>query len=178
MTFFIPSAVYHIHVDPVPSDGNCTDTLGHLDPYERGESPACNPIQPETCQVGDLSGKYGTISIPFSDASFQVNYLDLYTSTQPDLNSFFGNRSVVIHDNNLTRIACANFELAQGSDVPVYHPGNGTNSTSPTTSSAIGSSTASGSASVSTSPSKGGAAAFAINWVGIVALGGLVPLAL
>ena len=29
--------VYHLHDAPVPSDGNCTGTLAHLDPYQRGE---------------------------------------------------------------------------------------------------------------------------------------------
>jgi hypothetical protein len=54
--------VYHLHVNPVPEDGNCTETLGHLDPWIRGETPACDPTQPQTCQVGDLSGKYGTMA--------------------------------------------------------------------------------------------------------------------
>ena len=53
--------VYHIHAFPVPSDGNCTGTLAHLDPYIRGEMPVCDSTQPATCQVGDLSGKYGKI---------------------------------------------------------------------------------------------------------------------
>jgi hypothetical protein len=54
--------VYHIHVDPIPTDGNCTSALGHLDPYIRGEMPACTSDRPETCQVGDLAGKHGTIN--------------------------------------------------------------------------------------------------------------------
>lgn len=29
--------VYHIHVAPVSGDGNCTNTLAHLDPFVRGE---------------------------------------------------------------------------------------------------------------------------------------------
>jgi hypothetical protein len=54
--------VYHIHVMPVPSDGNCTGTLGHLDPFVRGETPGCQEDRPDTCQVGDLAGKHGTIT--------------------------------------------------------------------------------------------------------------------
>jgi len=36
--------VYHIHAFPVTADGNCTNTLGHLDPFERGEvrTPTAN----------------------------------------------------------------------------------------------------------------------------------------
>ena len=52
---------YHIHDQPVPSDGNCTATKAHLDPYERGQKPACDSSKPETCEVGDLSGKHGKL---------------------------------------------------------------------------------------------------------------------
>lgn len=55
---------YHIHDQPVPADGNCTKTLAHLDPYVRGEDPVCDPSQPQTCQVGDNSGKYGKLTGP------------------------------------------------------------------------------------------------------------------
>ena len=55
---------YHLHVEPVPADGNCTATLAHLDPTIRGEEPPCDPTAKETCQVGDLSGKHGKIDGP------------------------------------------------------------------------------------------------------------------
>ena len=55
---------YHIHVNPVPANGSCAATGGHLDPYQRGDTPACNDTAPATCQVGDLSGKYGIIIGP------------------------------------------------------------------------------------------------------------------
>ena len=54
--------MYHIHAKPVPADGNCTGTAAHLDPYLRGEVPICDASEPETCQTGDLSGKYGNIT--------------------------------------------------------------------------------------------------------------------
>lgn len=54
--------LYHIHEKPVPADGNCTGTGAHLDPYKRGETPACDDSKPETCQTGDLSGKHGKIT--------------------------------------------------------------------------------------------------------------------
>jgi hypothetical protein len=56
----LTSTVFHIHEYPVPSDGNCTGTGGHLDPTHRGEAPPCDLRDPASCQVGDLSGKFGT----------------------------------------------------------------------------------------------------------------------
>jgi len=99
--------LYHLHVAPVPEDGNCTKTLGHLDPFVRGETPACDPNLPQTCQVGDLSGKNGKIT---SDI-FVTAYQDNFASTLEGLGSFFGNRSIVVHFANKTRITCANFTL-------------------------------------------------------------------
>jgi hypothetical protein len=55
---------YHVHVRGVPASGNCTETLGHLDPYKRGDTPPCEKSMPQTCEVGDLSGKYGTVTGP------------------------------------------------------------------------------------------------------------------
>ncbi len=46
----------------MPANGNCSATLAHQDPYIRGEIPPCNATAPETCQVGDLSGKHGNIT--------------------------------------------------------------------------------------------------------------------
>ncbi|MCJ1254310.1 hypothetical protein MMC24_002125 [Lignoscripta atroalba] len=113
--FGFPSAalgpfMYHIHDQPIPSNGNCTAALAHQDPYIRGEIPPCDPTQPQTCQVGDLSGKHGNIT----SNPFQTTYLDLYTSTESGLGSFFGNRSIVIHTSNATRLNCANFTLVAG----------------------------------------------------------------
>ncbi|KAK4231143.1 hypothetical protein QBC38DRAFT_466952 [Podospora fimiseda] len=55
---------YHIHLRPVPENGSCADTLGHLDSYVRGDTPPCEGSLPQTCEVGDLSGKYGTLTGP------------------------------------------------------------------------------------------------------------------
>ncbi|KAM0462662.1 hypothetical protein ACHAPV_003486 [Trichoderma viride] len=100
--------IYHIHEKPA-IDGNCTSTLAHLDPFGRGETPACDDSKPETCQVGDLSGKYGKIT---SDP-FLAEYFDLYTSMKPDNPAFFGNLSIVVHYANKTRLTCANFAKLQ-----------------------------------------------------------------
>ncbi|PSR78564.1 superoxide dismutase [Coniella lustricola] len=107
--------VYHIHQKPVPSDGNCTDTEAHLDPFERGETPPCDPDLPQTCQVGDLAGKHGAIVTSKDNTDFSESYTDDFTATG-DGKSFIGNLSVVIHYANLTRIACANFEEFDASD--------------------------------------------------------------
>ncbi|KAF4455400.1 hypothetical protein F53441_2189 [Fusarium austroafricanum] len=96
---------YHIHVDPVPKGGNCTATLAHLDPFARGEEPPCDPKDPASCQVGDLSGKFGKIT---SDP-FKAEYTDAYASTKEGIGAFFGNRSFVLHYANKTRLTCANF---------------------------------------------------------------------
>ncbi|KAH6709528.1 superoxide dismutase [Leptodontidium sp. 2 PMI_412] len=120
--------LYHLHDAPVPADGNCTKTLAHADPYIRGETPACNAQLPQTCQTGDLSGKYGKIA---SDP-FLATYTDDFASTLPGIGAFFGNRSFVIHYANKTRISCANFTLVSSNDtttpIPVPYP-----TTKPTT---------------------------------------------
>ncbi|KAJ4354396.1 Cell surface superoxide dismutase [Cu-Zn] 4 [Didymosphaeria variabile] len=103
--------IYHIHEKSVPEDGNCTATGAHLDPYKRGEDPACDATKPESCQVGDLSGKHGKIT----QTSFSATYNDAYIATSTDDKSFFGDKSIVVHLANKTRIACANFkELSPG----------------------------------------------------------------
>lgn len=112
--------LYHIHAAPVPPDGNCTGTLAHLDPYVRGEDSPCDPTQKQTCQVGDLSGKYGKIN----GTTFSAAYTDLYASLVIGTGAYFGNRSVVVHYANKTRITCANFTtIATGYETPVPNPG-------------------------------------------------------
>lgn len=106
--------VYHIHAKPVPADGNCTAAAGHLDPTNHGEYYPCIPTDPANCQFGDLSGKYGSISTP----DFVASYADPFLSTDPSSPAYFGDKSIVIHTNNATRITCANFMMMGG--------GNGT----------------------------------------------------
>lgn len=115
--------LYHLHAFPVPSDGNCTKTLAHLDPYQRGEDPVCNSSLPQTCQVGDLSGKYGKIT----QDPFVASFSDDFASTAEGIGAYFGNRSFAVHFGNKTRITCANFTLTAGSVV-----GNTTAKPSPT----------------------------------------------
>ncbi|EFR01558.1 cu-Zn superoxide dismutase [Nannizzia gypsea CBS 118893] len=105
---------YHIHVDPVPANGSCTATLDHLDPFGRGQKPPCDTPNPETCEPGDLSGKHGKIDVS-GDEHFMAKYHELYVATQQGLGTFFGNRSIVIHAKNGTRLTCANFALVDHS---------------------------------------------------------------
>lgn len=115
----------HIHTLPVPANGNCTATLSHLDPTNRGELYMCLPSRPETCQVGDLAGKHGgKITTP---GNFSTSFVDPYLSVQQGSPGFFGGLGFVLHSGNTTRLTCANFELVGGA-------GNGTtggNGTSP-----------------------------------------------
>ena len=90
---------------PVPADGDCDGTEGHLDPYGRTDTPPCNPENPKNCEVGDLSGKWGTIP----DVSFRDVYLDSYVSLKPGTPAFAGNGSITIHDIDGNRITCASF---------------------------------------------------------------------
>ncbi|MCJ1432009.1 hypothetical protein MMC27_001365 [Xylographa pallens] len=103
--------VYHIHQLPVPSDGNCTGTMAHLDPTQRGELHACEAMAPQTCQAGDLAGKHGNITA----TTWNVSYTDLFLSTTPGSPYYFGDLSVVIHSSNTTRLTCANFTMTSTS---------------------------------------------------------------
>lgn len=44
---------------------------------------------------------------------FQISYVEPFASTQKGLGAFFGNRSIVIHFNNVTRITCASFKMVE-----------------------------------------------------------------
>ncbi|OBT43165.1 hypothetical protein VE00_07690 [Pseudogymnoascus sp. WSF 3629] len=124
---------YHIHALPVNSTGSCESTGGHLDPYT-GTTP-CNTSIPASCQVGDLSGKHGTV--PHS--SLVTNYGDAYLSLVADTPAFIGNRSFVVHDASGARIACANFVFHNGGGYS--GPGSGAGSAAPTGSVGGGNST-------------------------------------
>ena len=79
-TLITYSSVYHIHVSPVSSNGNCSSTGSHLDPYNVGETVPCDPSQPDKCQVGDLSGKHGTMPGP----NFAAKYPSYAVSVFPE----------------------------------------------------------------------------------------------
>jgi len=112
---------YHIHDQPVPTDGNCTGTKAHLDPYQRGQATPCAAGSPQTCEVGDLAGKYG--KIPDNTTTIHMSYTDAYLSLKSPSGAFIGNRSIVIHAKDASRIACANITIKAA------HDGHGSNDT-------------------------------------------------
>ncbi|CRG84960.1 hypothetical protein PISL3812_02125 [Talaromyces islandicus] len=125
---------YHVHINKVPSDGNCTATGSHLDPYNRTEVPPCNSSQPATCQVGDLSGKHGAATLASGLNDFYSEYTDYYLSDRPESISFIGNRSIVVHAANGTRLNCGNFVLGSGEMVvPFAQPSSSSASIPPKT---------------------------------------------
>ncbi|KAF9991650.1 hypothetical protein BGZ80_006009 [Entomortierella chlamydospora] len=137
---------YHVHVNPVGANNNCTSTGGHLDPANVGAAP-CDPKNLTSCQVGDLSGKHGDlVAVNNSTGAIPTfSYIDTQLAFSGAA-SLVG-RSVVIH-NNGTRVACA--------DIVVEGYSGNSSSTNGTTT--TGGSTTSGAAKL----------------VGSVALSGLV----
>ncbi|GAB7350963.1 hypothetical protein MBLNU459_g1464t1 [Dothideomycetes sp. NU459] len=174
--------LYHIHDNPISSDGNCSSAGGHVDPFERGEAPSCDASLPMTCQVGDLSGKHGSIN----DTEFSANYVDQYLSTTPGNGAFLGNRSLVVHFANKTIITCGNFTLLSqdsttntssssvSSSGSVSVTGTATSTSGSHSSSATKGSTSTTSAS-SAATATGGAAALTVN-AGVFVVGVLAMM--
>ncbi|KAK1569815.1 uncharacterized protein LY79DRAFT_679384 [Colletotrichum navitas] len=40
---------YHLHVDLIPEDGNCTKALAHYNPFNHVKTAPCDASRPETC---------------------------------------------------------------------------------------------------------------------------------
>ncbi|KAI8351346.1 superoxide dismutase [Mortierella sp. GBAus27b] len=142
---------YHVHVKPVIG-GNCTTTGGHLDPFNIGPKP-CDPKNMTSCQVGDLSGKWGNLTADPNSAVGAIaarSYVDSSLSFSGD-SSLLG-RSVVIH-NNMTRIACADI-VVDGYTPPATNSSTGAPGT----------------------PGSTGGNSSAVKLVGSVALTGLVAM--
>ncbi|KAB8212945.1 Cu,Zn superoxide dismutase-like protein [Aspergillus novoparasiticus] len=81
---------YHIHERPVPDDGNCYGTGAHLDLYKRENKPSCDMSAPQTCEIGDLSGKHGPVYAP-GEQAFEVLYPDYFLSNVPDTAAYYSN---------------------------------------------------------------------------------------
>ncbi|KAK6454719.1 Cu/Zn superoxide dismutase [Scheffersomyces xylosifermentans] len=91
---------YHIHQAPVPTDGNCTGTLLHLNPF----NGTVNATSAAGKEVGDLAGKHGNLP----GGSVSISYVDNYISLNPDNKAYLGGLSVVVHALDNTRLSCAN----------------------------------------------------------------------
>ncbi|KAG2413008.1 hypothetical protein HFD88_010567 [Aspergillus terreus] len=100
---------YHIHEKPVPDNGSCYATGKHLDPYGRTDTPPCDIKNPASCEVGDLSGKHAPAFVASGDP-FDVRFTDFFLSNTPGTPAYYGNRSVVVHAPDGTRVNCGNFE--------------------------------------------------------------------
>ncbi|CAE6518436.1 unnamed protein product [Rhizoctonia solani] len=98
---------YHIHTNPIPSDGNCTKALAHHDPLNVTEGFVCDPAFPQYCQSGDLSGKHGKLNGTTDGKIAAFGVSDAYLRFFPETHSLLG-RSIVIHSSNKTRLACGN----------------------------------------------------------------------
>ena len=77
------------------------------DPQDHGfYAEQCNPENPLRCEVGDMSGKHGKISVGGKAYVFDDQNLQLH-------GDWFHNavgKSVLIHDTDGTALACANIE--------------------------------------------------------------------
>ncbi|KAH9824983.1 Cu/Zn superoxide dismutase [Melampsora americana] len=96
---------YHIHAHPIGRDGDCAAALGHLSPNGLPDSTPCDPLIPGRCQEGDLGGKHGLL--PGNERTVTRQYIDTSLRLQPERESILG-RSVVIHGQDNSRIACGN----------------------------------------------------------------------
>ncbi|BCS25911.1 putative cytosolic Cu/Zn superoxide dismutase [Aspergillus puulaauensis] len=104
---------YHIHASRVPDDGNCYLTGAHLDPHGRGQEPPCTITAPQTCEVGDLSGKHGPAWAPAGE-EFRATYSDFFLANTPGDEAYYGDLSWVVHGSNGDRLTCGNFDGFSG----------------------------------------------------------------
>ena len=58
--------------------------------------------------MGDVSGKHGPIFVA-PDEPFETEYTDLFISTDETSPAFFGNKSLVVHAPDGSRLNCGNF---------------------------------------------------------------------
>lgn len=90
---------------------------GHFDPLQVGVAAdyaqSC-ASDPSNCEVGDLAGRHGPLSSNITEYCFDDYHLDLYRSFA------IAGRSIVLHIEDGTRIACANLEYSDGSLVTTY----------------------------------------------------------
>eukprot|EP00050_Salpingoeca_kvevrii_P016701 m.57838 g.57838 ORF g.57838 m.57838 type:complete len:744 (+) comp7106_c0_seq1:171-2402(+) len=102
---------WHVHTDAGAGSGSaCSVTGGHYNPYgvctasSCNYATACGPLDQQfACEVGDLAGKHGTITIGATQGSAAVMFTDLLLPLSgPD--SIVG-RSITVHSGS-TRLSC------------------------------------------------------------------------
>ncbi|KAJ1748466.1 hypothetical protein GGH19_003077 [Coemansia sp. RSA 1807] len=101
---------FHIHVNNVPSNGNCTATGGHLDPFgikaAAGDAYKCSADDiSNTCELGDLAGIFGNLVGDDEGKCLKsVNATELTFGGK----STILDHSIVIHNAKGDRVACSN----------------------------------------------------------------------
>lgn len=103
---------WHVHEQPIQASV-CTSAAGHYNPRAVNTSnpnyaTLCNGNNPLQCEVGDLSEKGGKLD--FNEYREQLLYTDTDLPISLNNDISIANRSIVIHDANMssTRIACGN----------------------------------------------------------------------
>ena len=122
------SLTYHVHENHVLGNtanigDRCAASGGHFDPLNASSSlnysSECSVASSELCEVGDLSGKHGSLSA-VSGRFLNVFLTDTYLPLS-GVNSIIG-RSVVFHNSSGNRIACSNIlELSSRSAVAEFN---------------------------------------------------------
>lgn len=110
---------------PVSGNGKCDGAKNVLDPFQRGDKPECDKKSPQTCQVGDLTGKHGEIPKFQGVISVRQSFQDLYLSFKKEDKSFIGNGSVIVKNAKGDKIACGNILDVHGAAKTWGPKGNG-----------------------------------------------------
>lgn len=109
---------WHIHINTIGSDGlvdsgRCMSVQGHYNPYAVDLTgnyvSQCSASNPLRCELGDLSGKHGKLSVRAASGIMQRDFFtDIDLPLTGDLNIL--GRSIVIHAANSSgaRLSCAN----------------------------------------------------------------------
>lgn len=98
---------FHIHESPVPLNRDCEQVGNHFNPYNA--PPDCIKQRDDSyCQVGDFLGKHGFVN----STCFELQFQDPYLSLNKKSKSYIVGRSLVFHYENMTKLACADIELA------------------------------------------------------------------
>lgn len=108
---------WHVHVAFVDGDtaAACAETGGHYNPYNvnttRGPGPydSCSADDPYSCELGDLSTRFGQLTL--NDTWSKLMFVDYFLPLSGPVS--IEGRSVVVHDavSPLTRIACASLSI-------------------------------------------------------------------
>ena len=108
---------WHIHQqrvanDYLSTDGRCSSTAGHDNPFgvELANNYAeCTPDNPGRCELGDLTGKLGTFTVP--GTAFDASGKMFWTDPRLPLSGAYSvdSKSFVIHqpERAAPRLACA-----------------------------------------------------------------------